>query len=549
MDLFKKSIVVGVAITPEVGLEVAQVDFVTKTVLKYGVKPLEFNTSQREIADLDLFKNNLSELFMELQIPQSAKIVLSIPPGTFKVEDYPAAMDDIQVENAIGDSIRENPLYKELEPVYAYSKLPNSSIQFNKYACCASSLSMIIEIALAIKDIGYSLYAIDSSVNSTLNSLIYLERVNIQGDTPWVMLQIENYCCRIISMIGSCYVDAFEERISIGEVLGDAENYSIVINAVEPVLKNLPSKYLCVVSKTNVISAEVLSNKLTYSAPIIYQEANNFSQETFLELGPDVDASLGNIISMDVIAAAIYKEFQEYTPIRFNLFNRLLGDIYTNEQPPEMYLFGRLIVFSNELLIKLFAFIVALIILISLFVFIPVMASIHSHSSRVEELDAEITKAQEFLKENESISSDMFDEGDEIRIGLGQNKNVYSYYTIVGTEIPQKLWLTYLKLGNKVTIEGQADNLESVYAFFRSIKDYDTNSDIKLQKLGLASKTTGKMISEDESYDTETLLTSMNADFYEFRISNEPEVSKKDLKKDNLEGDNSELPGLEPIKE
>ena len=36
---FKKNIVVGVSVNPEVGLEVAQIDYDTKTVLKYASKP------------------------------------------------------------------------------------------------------------------------------------------------------------------------------------------------------------------------------------------------------------------------------------------------------------------------------------------------------------------------------------------------------------------------------------------------------------------------------------------------------------------------------
>ena len=143
----------------------------------------------------------------------------------------------------------------------------------------------------------------------------------------------------------------------------------------------------------------------------------------------------------------------------------------------------------------------------------------------------------------------MFDEGSEIRIGLGHNKNIYSYYTIVGTEIPKKLWLTRLKLSDKTTIEGQADNLESVYAFFRSIKDYNPESAIKLQKLGLASSSKIESIDQNiESFDTDSILTSLNADFYEFRISDEPEEVKKDTKNDNASKADA-LPGLEAIEE
>ena len=145
-------------------------------------------------------------------------------------------------------------------------------------------------------------------------------------------------------------------------------------------------------------------------------------------------------------------------------------------------------------------------------------------NAEVEELDNKVNQIEQYLKANESISTELFDEGDEIRGGLEHNKNIYSYYTIVGTEIPKKLWLTHLKLGDKTTIEGQADNLESVYAFFRSIKDYNPDSDIKLQKLGLASKSTAN--SDLEELNTDSILTSLNADFYEFAISNDPSLNK-----------------------
>ena len=98
-------------------------------------------------------------------------------------------------------------------------------------------------------------------------------------------------------------------------------------------------------------------------------------------------------------------------------------------------------------------------------------------------------------------------------------------------------------------IEGQADNLESVYGFFRNIKDYNPNSPVKLQKLGLAGKSAGPstVLSDDgESFDTESILTSMNADFYEFLISDvEPSSIKNDS--DNNSNDGGALPNLEPL--
>lgn len=557
MALLKKSSIVGVSVTPEVGLEVAQIDFATQTVLKYGIRQLEYDASRREIADLDLFKEALQDLFFELQIPKGTEVVLNIPTVAFKTNDYPAALDEAQISNAIEEELADHYIFKTVEPAVSAVRLPNASMQFYKIAYTAAQKQMLIEIALGIKDMGYKLVGIDTSVNSVLNALMYKQRVDVSIDS-WVLLIVDSYCCTIITMNGKNYVDTYEERISIGQVLDDAENYSTVVGTVTPILQNLPSKYLCVVSKTNIISAEVLASKLSYTAPIIHQEANCFSKEAFLELGPEVDEKFANIVSLDIIGAAIYKDFEQYSDAHFNLFNKSLGDIYTSEQPPEIMLAGRTIVFTPQLL--MFAFIVVAIVII-----LPTVGAllyyanlISTQQNKMAELNQKVQEINQFLKDNENVSSDLFDEGDEIRLGLAHNKNIYSYYTIVGTEIPKKLWLTHLKLSDKTTIEGQADNLESVYAFFRSIKDYNPNSDIKLQKLGLASKTSFTPIEENvengdntnsQEFDTDSILTSLNADFYEFIISDDKNAGKSQAKQGTENTDNNGLPGLEPINE
>lgn len=545
--MFKKSVIIGVSVTPEVGLEVAQIDFAAQKVLKYGVRPLEYNPNSREIADLDIFKEALQDLCIELQIPKGAEIVLNIPSVFFMVKDFPASLDETQVSNVLEEELAEHQLFQNSEPCISATLLPNSTLQFNKIAYVAAQKPMLVEIAMAVKDLGYKLHAVDTSVNSVLNSLIYKERINVAPGTSWVLLLVDTFCCRVISMSGRNYVDAFEERISIGEVLGDAENYSTVINAVNPILKNIPSKYLCVVSKTNVISAEVLASKLTYSAPIIHQEANSFSREAFLELAPELDPALAPMVSFDVIGAAIYRDFAPESTAHFNLFNASLGDVYLNEQPPIINLGTRKVVLSIENLVKAFIIIAILVVIPTLAAVIYLSGAISAQENEQSALKNKIAQIDKFLKDNEDISADLFDEGDEIRVGLGHNKNIYSYYTIVGTEIPKKLWLTHLKLSDKVTVEGQADNLESVYAFFRSIKDYNPSSGIKLQKLGLASSPKHEIL-DDNEFDTDSILTSMNADFYEFKISDEPEVAKDKIGKKS--GENSNLPeGLETIKE
>ena len=538
MELFKKSSVIGVSINPEVGLEVAEIDFVSKTILKYACRPIEYNHAQKDVADIDILKESLQDMFVEMEIPKGAEVVLNIPTLVFNIKDYPAALDSVQLDGVIEDDLSTNPNFQDMEPCYSKAILPNSTIQSNKVAYIASQKNTIYELCLIIKEMGVKILAIDTSVNTTVNALRYLERVNSEHNSNWVLMLVEQTCCRVLLMIGSNYSDVFEEKISIGDVLGEEENYETVIAAVAPILKNIPAKYLCVVSKTSVISAEKLANKITYSAPVTYQEANSYLSEPFLQCAPTVNEEYACNISLDIIGASIYRDFLPYSSAKLNLFNKSLGDIYMMEQPPEIKVNNRIISLSTDFLIKAFIVILVIILIPSTVTMILVGISKARDQKELNKLNAEIQEADEFLRENNNISAEMFDEGDQIRTGLEHNRSIYYYYTIVGTEIPKKLWLTHLKLDDKVTIEGQADNLESVYGFFRNIKDYNSDSGIKLQKLGLASSARSKI----DSYDTESMLSSLNADFYEFRISNEEEIpllKDNSNEADNLDQDNT----------
>ena len=107
MDLFKKNIAVGVSVTPEIGLEVAQIDFVSKTILKYGTRQLNYDNNRKEIADLDIFKETLQDLLFELQIPKGSEIYLNLPAITFKVKDYPASLNEEQISNAVEETEKQ----------------------------------------------------------------------------------------------------------------------------------------------------------------------------------------------------------------------------------------------------------------------------------------------------------------------------------------------------------------------------------------------------------------------------------------------------------
>ena len=143
---FKKNIAVGVYVNPELGLEVAQIDFATRTVVKYARKPLAYDIARREIADMDIFKETLQDLFIELMIPKGAEVFLCLPSVVFKVADYPASLNEEQVTAAIEEELMSYPLFQNTEASISAVALPNSTIQFTKVAYTAAQKLCLLRL-------------------------------------------------------------------------------------------------------------------------------------------------------------------------------------------------------------------------------------------------------------------------------------------------------------------------------------------------------------------------------------------------------------------
>ncbi len=521
--MFKKSVVVGVSITPESGLEVAQIDYASRTILKYGRKAIDYNIVRREIADVDIFKENLKELLSEQDVPKNAAIVFSFPTVYFKVAPYPAHMDTIEIEAVISDEIYDNQYLRETEPSISYA-IVEEDMQNKRVAYTAIQSQALTEIIMDLRENGYTnIMAADASMDSVLNALVYLSENKLAADSTknWVMLTVENSCCRVALMTGRHYVDIAEIKISIGDVLSDAENYSIVTSAVDPILQQFPASFLYIVSKTNVISAEALTDRVTYNAPILYFDANSYRKDDMFGLiaAPNLDPMDIRGISLDAVGAAIYSDCTVACDMKFNYYNKTLGDIYTSMQPITLCN-GKIVLDVRTLLIAFCVILIVLSVLCAL-AFGFYYAETKKMHNNIEDMQNEISKLDEYINARKNFEKSDFNEGKEIMDGIEYNKNIYSYYQVVGTEIPKKLWLTHLKLGDKTTIEGQADNIESIYAFYRNMKDIiptsDFNPEISLQKLNLATNDTESF----KEYDPEAVLTMMDADFYEFCISND----------------------------
>lgn len=529
---------IAVAITPDKGLEVAEMDYLSGKIVKYARKDLGVVSLKSVIPDMDIFKDLLAESFSELAVPKGSNVVLCLPTIAMGLGNYMTSQTDASIVQLVStDLIDHDLIFRDNDPLVVTTNL-NLTIQNKIVAYTAAVYSLIQEAARIIVDLGYKITAIDTSVSSVFRALINTGKVQAEPDTTWMLLLVDNSHARLLVLNDENLIEYKEEQMMY-DYSDSAGNCEMVASAMSHYFEKVPAKYLFIVSRTDNASAEMIASKIHYNNPVIFLEANSFSKETFVETS-DIPEDIAEGISLDLIGACLYDE----RFLHFNLFNEELGDIYINQQPPSIVLSGKKYVFTDSLVYGTLAAILVPLLAIAAFGYFYLT----NQKTTLEEQIADFqTKTDVAVKEAAKYNVDTgekFSESDEIRIGLTKNTELYSYLDLIGREMPQKMWLNHMTLANisdkskniHVDIEGQADNIESIYSFYRNIKDSIGSTDVKLQKLSLATiKSTTEGFSFDKDLPGNTgeftensndIMLSSNADFYEFVIS---EMSPKEL--------------------
>ena len=529
-----KKKIIAVAITADRGLEVAEMDYAAGTILKYAHRDLDVVTLKSVIPDMDVFKELLSECLLEIGAPKGSSIVISLPTVAMGIGNYMTSQSDESIVQLVSNDLVEKDLvFRDDDPLVVTTGL-SVTIQSKVVAYTAAVYSVIQEVSRIIVDLGYKIQAIDVSVASVLRALLHSGKAQAQQDATWLMLLVDNHAARLLALNGTNLVEYKEEQL-VYDYADTASNCDMVASTMASYIEKLPAKYLFVVSRTDAVSAEMLSAKIKYNNPIIFLEANGFSKEEFIE-APDLEPSEVKHISLDIIGACLYDEGS----LHFNLFCDELGDVYWSQQPPQFKLNGKTIVVTNELLTK-WCIILLLLILVPVgFAYVYFNNEYNTISADYEAAKDKLKKTEEQITKYEGlVSTEVFSEQDEVRIGLVKNTAFYNYIDLLGRDTPSKLWLTSVIIDNYVKIEGRSGNIESIYTFFRNIKDSISETNVKLQKLSLATAESADLPSDLELLKDEDLpentdnagalgeftensndiILSSNADFYEFVIS------------------------------
>lgn len=511
-------ITVGVSISPSVGVEMIEVDRLTQTVSKYSNRPLEYNYSSREILDYDQFESALAELFAELNIPNKSNIILSIPNVHFGLITLPLLLTDDAINNAIISEVEQSYIFKRQEPVVSWCEVSSSNDSENRTlaytAIQKGSLELISE---ACANVGCKLIGIENSYASLLKSLSYSEstKEQMKDNVTWNLMVIGQNNYSILSMSGKKVLEYYEEPLALKSFVND-EIYNAIATSAQLTLSGLPANYLYIVSETDLVSAEVLSMRITSDSTINFLECNKFTQNEMIPVNLNILPKLSLVITPEAIGAAVYP-FSDY-PLKLNLIQNLEGDLGEDSFKIPKVNVGNLEIELTPAFLKRILLIVGGIILIPLIILTLLLSQVISpkEEQKLAGLDSQVQSLnQDIAKYKEEEKSNTFNLNSTTNEIIKNNKNKLAYYEAIGLSIPKNLWVTSYTLSNagKVDIQGKSGDVKNIYSFYKDIKQLVNNSDVKLYKLEIAS----------ESMD-DIIANSNNPKTYSFEITNMSEA-------------------------
>ena len=542
--------IVGVSVTPNVGVEVALLDKKSPTVIKYGKRHIEYNLATREIQDYDAFKAAVIDLFKELDISTKSSVYLTLPNVHLDFETLPLIIGDEAISNAILSKAEDSYIFKRIEPVSAWTDLVvNSQTDKRIIAYTSFQETAVTQLRDIFHELGSDLIGIESSYTAIIRGLYFTNVPGIKKDDNlnWNLLVVNPNSYALFSMQGTRLIDYTEVPLAI-KSFSYEEAYQAISTSVSQILPSFPAKKLIIVSQSDDICAEVLKTQITFDDEVIVHDSNKYSKIPPVNLSSSVNENEAASMTYALIGALATDHLEEKI-LDLNLLSKLpsYGDAYFTFEYKD-----NTIVVTQELARQ------AMLVISGIFLVIValVYGAIYLVGMGIKEQTKKIqTKINNTQNEIQAITGHdgVIDIETLITRIIDTNKMAINFYDSIATDIPQSVWLQYYynKNGDKVALEGISANIADIYNYYKSLKVISPQSSIKLNRLQILTEVSG------EEYDL--AAPDLGSKFYDFEISNvkspkseeavvdEKSEPNKDVKKNNPLKNTAPAARLEPI--
>lgn len=516
-------VTVGLSISPGIGLEMVEVDRATGTVNKYSKRSLEYNYSTREISDYEEFRLALNELFEELHIPKKSNIVLNIPSVHFGMIDLPILLTDEAITNAIISEVEQSYIFKRQEPVVSWTEIySNINTENRALAYSAIQKNALDGISAVCNDIGCNIVGIENTYISLLRALSYsgLAKEQMREGTHWNLMIIGQNSYAILSMVDKKIIEYYEEPLALKSFVDD-EIYNAITTSAKLTLAGLPASHLLIISETDLVSAEVLSMKLSIECAVSFIECNKYTQNELIPVNLNVLPNLAMKITLGVIGAGIYT-YSDF-PIKLNMVKEGDGNVAVpgdDTSAPTIMLGGMEFTLTPDF-VKKMSLIFGAVLGVPLIIILLVlnMVLLPGAQTKLADLNAKTQQATDEIAKY-TKPDNVQDAATIINNMVQKNKSILTYYEAIGISVPNKLWIYYIATNEagKIDIKGKASDVESIYNFYKNLKQIVNNSDVKIYKLEVGSGSIDAVVSNTSKPTS-----------YEFEITNmtEEELAPK----------------------
>lgn len=512
---------VYMSITPGVGLELIQLDIPTRSVKNYAFRPLEYNESLREIADYDAFKDAVVELFEELKLSTKSNIILNVPMVLFGSKELPLLLGDDAVTEALTSEVEQSYIFKRYEPIVSWADASlNQNGDTRKLFYSAIQKMAIDNIKNVLTELGASLVSVEMSLTSILKALAFSGRADEQmkDNMTWNLMLVNQNGYSICSMLGKNIVDYYEEPLAIKSFEGE-EIYNAINASAQITLMSYSANYLYIVSQTDLVSAEILANRLQVEGIVQYWENNEFKKQDLIPVSLEVLEDVAHKISLEAVGIATGNTTN--MPVKFNFAASGTGEgagvADENEIVPIKI--GEKEFEVTPIVARNIAFIAAVALLVPvLIVFLTLPVLKNKKQAQLDDINSRLTTVQNEVKKMQEEQNKLndFDVNSEIKKVMSNNRIKLMSYTALGESVPKHVWITYYvtKEDGKIDIKGESSNVEEVYTFFRNMKDSLIDTKLRLHKLQMQTDSVDDVVSIDPNKPVN----------YEFEITNMTEA-------------------------
>ncbi len=506
--------IIGVSLTPGIGLEACIYDRNKNCVLKHGRKKVEYNFSTREIQNYTEFKTALSSLMEELGASPKAPAYLVLPNVYFDFIEVPTSIADNEIQTAVLSNAEAFYLFKKEEPVSGWCNVVNLSNSSQKRLACTSFQKNAVDSLKGIfEDVGLTLVGIESAYSATVRGLysVGLLDSTLAKKESWTLMLVNTNSFTLMYFDADNLTECNEVPIAIKSFSAE-EAYAAIASSASQLLDNFSSSKLYIISQTDDVCAEVLKQQMMYDKEIITVDSNKYSNKPVVDVLQSSDFNWAKYLTLGAIGASNVKtDFSLHINVLADDPSSNLGVYCTTS------ILGTMVDITQEFIMKVCILVAAVCVAFFGIIALLLMAFSNNTASRIEELSSEISNVDSMIAAESTQEVKQEINIDQIIDEVAQiNVKTIKFYDSIANDMPKNIWLTkyYNVQGDKIAITGIAESITDIYEYFKNLKIGSPESDIKLEEL--------KVITGNEKMPELKGLSINSAKdrLYSFEISN-----------------------------